>query len=233
MTSRAFLLVLCLFVTGAGPASAEIYRWTDAQGVEHFGDRIEDVPEVHRQDVTRDLRSAERVAPPPPPGARAAAEPPADGPRPDATAAEWAGPLLALGAAGLLAAALASFALWLVTAAVGLRLACRLVGEEVPAFARACGVSAVQMVAGLALGLVLAGIALVGLVDATALAFQGVQILATFLVNAGVVATMLGIGFGRALVVTLVALLVTMAFWLLVGLALAVGLGALAAGQAG
>jgi hypothetical protein len=239
MIRLALLLALGVLVAGPVPAPAEIYRWTDEQGVERFSDRIENVPEAYRKDVTRDLRSAERVAPDPPPEAPAAV-PPAEDPLPlpgvqlpDGAPTDWAAPLLAFGVAAAIAAAVVGIGLWLALAAFALRLACRLVGEEVPSFARACGVSAVQMAAGVALGVVLAGVALLGLAEPASLAFQGVQMLATFLVNAGVIAAMLGLGFGRALVIALLALVVAVVLGGIAAVAIGLGLGALTAARAG
>ncbi len=47
--ARAALLGLLLVVLLAAPAAAEIYRWVDAQGREHFTTRIEDVPAGQRE----------------------------------------------------------------------------------------------------------------------------------------------------------------------------------------
>jgi hypothetical protein len=140
---------------------------------------------------------------------------------------------VAFGLAAAIAAALVGIALWLLLAAFALRLACRLVGEEVPGFGRALGVSAVQMAAGVALGAALAGVVLLGLADPASLAFQGLQLLATFLVNAAAIAVMLEHGFGRALVIALLALVISAVIGLVAGIAIALVVGGLVAGRAG
>ena len=45
---RTSLLAGLLAISLADPASAEIYRWTDANGVEHFATSLDGVPPEHR-----------------------------------------------------------------------------------------------------------------------------------------------------------------------------------------
>jgi hypothetical protein len=234
----ATLAALCALALAASAARAEIYRWTDEQGVERFSDRIENVPERFRHDVTADLRHdpdpAAAAAEPLPPDPAAAQEPaPEAAPETSQPLPEWGERLLGMGLAVALVAALGGLVVWLVLVAWVIRLACRVVGEEVPAFGRALGVAGMQLVAGVGIGVLLGGAALAGVLDAGSPAFQGVQILATFGVNAAVLRAMLGQSFGRALVVTLVSFLITLAIGAAIGVAIAIVAGALLAGSAG
>lgn len=238
MIRLAAALAWCALVIGSALASAEIYRWTDERGVERFSDRIEDVPEAHRGDVTRALRAEERIAPAAPVATPGAQEPPIRPLPSPPGAAEvelpaWSEHIVGLGLAVAVLAALVGIGLWLLLAAFALRLACRVVGEEVPAFGRAVAVSAVQLVVGIAAGGVLVGAVLAGLVDAASPAFQGLQLLATFLVNATVVRAMLALSLGRALVVALLALVIAVVIGVLAGIAIGLVLGVLLGGSGG
>ena len=52
--SRALLLTVALLVAASStPAGAEIYRWTDAEGREHFTSDLHQVPEQYRGDARR------------------------------------------------------------------------------------------------------------------------------------------------------------------------------------
>jgi len=54
MRARSAALVFALAaLLGAAPASAEIYRWTDAQGREHFTMDLHRVPSEHRAEAER------------------------------------------------------------------------------------------------------------------------------------------------------------------------------------
>jgi hypothetical protein len=117
--------------------------------------------------------------------------------------------------------------------AVALRLAVRLVGDEVPGFGRAFVVALAQMLAGMVVGALLGGVALAGVADPASPAFQGLQLLIGFGVNALVLQAMLGLGFGRALVVALVELVVTVVIGIAIGLGVALLVGGLAATSAG
>ena len=56
-----FCAVLVLVLLGTAlPTTAQIYRWTDAAGREHFTERLDKVPPEHRADA---LRGATRAAP--------------------------------------------------------------------------------------------------------------------------------------------------------------------------
>jgi hypothetical protein len=235
--SRRFpaLAVLCALALAPLAASAEIYRWTDEQGHERFSDRIEAVPERFRRDVTGELGTAREPAPDPAPIATLPAQEPPSAPAPEAPPAptaqlpDWSQQLLGLGLAVAFVAALLGLGLWLVLLAFVLRVACRLVGEEVPGFGRALAVAAVQIVVGIVVGALLGGVALAGVLDPASLAFQGVQILVTFGVHVTVIQVMLVQSFGRALAVALVALLLTVGIGVALGLAIVFGLGGLVA----
>jgi clan AA aspartic protease (TIGR02281 family) len=60
LAQRALRLAVALLAV-AGPARAEIYRWTDAEGRVHFTERIEQVPLEHRN-AARESASASRPA---------------------------------------------------------------------------------------------------------------------------------------------------------------------------
>jgi hypothetical protein len=226
-------VLACALLAAPLAVGAEIYRWTDEQGVERFSDRIENVPERFRRDVTAELRE-ERAAAMPDPAPSAPIvpqEPPAE-PTPDAAPTplpEWSARLLAMGAAALLVVALVGISAGLVLMAVAIRIACRVVGEEVPGFGRALAVAAVELVAGIVLGGLLGGLALAGVLDPASPAIQGLQVLLGLGLNAVVIQAMLGQGFGRALVVALVALLITTAVGIAAGLGIALLVGGLVA----
>jgi len=237
MARLALLLVLGALV--AAPAAAEIYRWTDEQGVERFSDRIENVPERFRQDVTAELRSDPAARPDPAPSAPVVPEQPPSAPAPDAPQAppaqlpDWSAQLLQMGVAVVVAAALGGLLLYLLMMALALRLAVRVLGDEAPGFGRAFAVAAVQLVAGIGIGAVLGAVALAGVADPMSGPFQGGQILIGLVVNATVVRAMLGLGFGRSLVVAIVELVVTVVLGIGIGLAIAFLVGGLAATSAG
>jgi hypothetical protein len=239
MTRLASLLALCALAAAPLAASAEIYRWTDEQGVERFSDRIENVPERFRQDVTAELRSDPSDRPDPAPSAPVVPEEPPSAPVPDAPAAppaqlpDWSAQLLQMGVAVVVAAALGGLLLYLLMMALALRLAVRLVGDEAPGFGRAFAVAAVQVVAGMVIGAVLGGVALAGVADPASPAFQGGQLLIGFVVNAFVVRAMLGLSFGRALVVALVELVITVVIGIAIGIAVVLLAGGLTATNAG
>ena len=57
-------------LAAATPATAQIYRWTDASGVVHFTTNPDSIPEKHRADVHAiDASRPPGEAPPPPPAA--------------------------------------------------------------------------------------------------------------------------------------------------------------------
>lgn len=70
MIRAAVLVVATILLLGRpAPSEAQIYRWVDEQGVPHFSEGIDSVPERHRSTaVPLSLRSA----PPAPPSAPAA-----------------------------------------------------------------------------------------------------------------------------------------------------------------
>jgi len=239
MTRLASLVALCALVAAPLAAGAEIYRWTDEQGVERFSDRLESVPERFRRDVTAELREDPSGRAEPRPIAPVVPEEPSSAPVPDVPEAppaqlpDWSAQLLQMGVAAVLVAAIAGIGVWLVGMALALRLAVRLVGDDVPGFGRAFAVAAVQMVAGIAVGAVLGAVALAGVADPASPALQGAQVLVSFGVNAMVIRAMLALRLGRALVVALVELLVTVVIGIAIGIAIALVVAGLAPTAAG
>ena len=53
-SAGAVLLATCLW---AGSGGAEIYRWTDGSGREHFSNKISDVPAAQREEAARRAQS--------------------------------------------------------------------------------------------------------------------------------------------------------------------------------
>lgn len=231
----AALAVLSALLAAPLAAAAEIYRWTDENGVERFSDRIENVPEQYRRDVTAELgedrpAAAETIEPLAP---VVPEEPPA-APVPDAPDAppaqlpDWSTQMLAMGAVTLVTALLFGFVGWLAVTALALRLACRLVGDEVPGWGRAFGVAVVQLLAATVVGAGLAAVSMAGLMDLASAPSQGLQVLLGFGVNALVIQAMLALSLGRALAVALVELLISV----VIGLGVGVGIALLVAGLA-
>ena len=70
----AVFLGLCVITGAAAPAAAQLFEWTDAQGVVHYTADRESIPAAHRD-------GARVLSPPQPrPGGAAAPGPPADDP---------------------------------------------------------------------------------------------------------------------------------------------------------
>jgi clan AA aspartic protease (TIGR02281 family) len=72
MRAPHFLIVALLFLLMAGTASADIYRWTDADGQVHFTQDLGQVPAEHRKEAelsqhrvrTHEVQTFENVSPP-------------------------------------------------------------------------------------------------------------------------------------------------------------------------
>lgn len=76
LASASALLVLMT----AAPAGAQLYRWTDAQGVVRYTNDPTTIPPAHRERATDIGSPAPRAAPPPPVEERAVAPFTAGGP---------------------------------------------------------------------------------------------------------------------------------------------------------
>jgi hypothetical protein len=232
-----------LLLAPAGPARGEIYHWTDATGTPHFSDRPEDVPPEYRQQLPAELRGKAGAATQPAepqakPGllsrALEAARPapaPASPPkrsapaRPDFSKLAF---LRHLGLGTLLAAVLGVLGLSFLFYAWLIQLACRICGEDVPAFSRALAVAGVQFVAGVGLGII--EFAILGAAGAgPSPLIRGINTLLSLAVNVSVLRAMLGQTLGKALVVQLVSMAITIAIAIAFALALLFGLGGMAA----
>lgn len=242
-----------LLLAGALVAStavrAQIYHWVDEEGRTHFTDNLHEVPGRYRRDakdIQEDLRKELIAEETSAQAAQAAAQaPPAVRPEPEPGDGPDAQDLAALeqmlaegGATKLLAAAgagvLASFGIAMlvglfVIAALSslmLILACRIVRTEPPGFVKGMGIASAQLVANLAVSVL--AVLLLGVSSAGAAQFQAASFGWSFLIYAGVLHGLHGTGFGTSLLVSLVAMLLTVAVGLGLGL-LAVCAGGLAA----
>lgn len=234
------LLAAWLLLATALPAGAEIYRWEDERGVSHFSDRIEDVPPAWREDQQEALRRdapvnlIESLSRPQTADAGGAAAGGAAAPKTGgASARRGADAILPALPAGLgigvaLLIALVAVALGLLLYAWVLRVACRVCGAEPPAFGRALAAVGVQLLAGIGLGIALGiGALTTGLAASHGLAFQLGQAVVSMVLNAAVLVWMeICDGFVQALVVTVVAALITLVLTVAVvfGLAILFGL---------
>jgi hypothetical protein len=217
------------------PASGQIYRWVGSDGTTHFTDRPEEVPAQYRdqlENVEGELDREKRFtlleglasdAAPSSDGAEAAAVPVHLEPTgPDLAELQrmLEGEGLDLGATlgafgvGMLLVALLGFASSLLfIAAIGslfLKGACRMAGEPSPGFVKAMGIVAAQMVAATAFGLLAALV--VGLQSSPGVGASGAQLGASFLIQAAILRGLHADTFGKALVVTLLAAVMTVAF---------------------
>jgi hypothetical protein len=228
----AALGLLGLVLFAAGPAQAEVWRWSDERGV-HFTDSLVGVPHDRRDDareISGELEPQDPVTGPGPSVSRAASEatpderavdPMAD---PDATEAamrreaeaaleqmmderggEMLGTMLGAGLGMLLGFAV--FALPIVLAIHGLYLmaACRLASDERLGFGRAFIVCGVRFVASVVAGVV-GAIGTCALGSPAALSTPGLDLLSFVLstaVNASLLASLLGLSLGRAALVLL------------------------------
>lgn len=67
MSARAVVLVMLLLLAAAWPASAALYRWTDAEGAVHYTADPESIPEAHRATAVAIGHPGPQAAPPPAP----------------------------------------------------------------------------------------------------------------------------------------------------------------------
>ncbi len=254
---RILLLIFVGCLLGA-PATAEIYQWTDADGRTHFTDRLEDVPAAQRRDIREDLAKTGRVNvieglnPPTAPRAavpvegggedaeltwaeftRASGGAPAGFPSADATAEQALGGLAAafgVGLVGILLLALLGLAVGLAVFALCIKLAARICGQEVPGFGRAFAIAGVQMLAGMAAGvLLMLVIGFSALQDPSrSLQIQGSNMALSFGVNAAVLRAMWSESMGGAFVLALVSSLVALGLGIGVALLAALAMGGMA-----
>ena len=196
-------LVLAALLLASIDAEARVYRWSDGRDVGHFS---------YRSGLAGGGSSVQANTSYPPL--------PIFAPFPDRAAQEWIGqvrgPLLLLTA--VLSFALLGFLLALLS--VALLVACRMVGQDPPAFRKAYGIVVVQFLAGLAVG---PGI-IVALGEpelqslGEGLLLQASQACIILLVNVAVLRVLLCDSFPRALGLTVVANLVLLLLAFLLGL---------------
>ncbi len=231
---RRILLLVGLLALGlfTSPASAEIYRWVDAQGTSHYTDRPEEVPPEFRKQIlgAEEMESipfnqldglnvlpGEATSPKEKPGA---AEVPFNLQSTQDVEAwfDAAGPVLI---GGVALAMLVVIGLMFAFTAWILLMACKVVGQDHPGFKKAYGIVIVQFLGGLLAtpGLVL----LVGQPEATDISglirFQAGSAVLGILVNALVLRGMLTETFPRALGISIVAILI------MVGIGIVLGVG--------
>ena len=218
-------LGLLLGTSLAQGAAAQIFHWVDDTGTSHYTDRLEEVPPRYRNDVA-DIEEALREetvnqasgrVDPVAPAAHQEPEEPALPEGFDPAALEELQAMMEqdggiarmLGAmgAGLIVLGLLGFlvGIGVVTAfsSLMLILACRLVGAEPPGFVKGMGIAGAQLVANVAVGVVLALV--IGLERSQGAAFQGASFAWSFVIYAGLLHALHGTGFGTSLLVSVVA----------------------------
>lgn len=244
MRRLPLLIALAILLLAAGgPARAAIYHWTDSSGTPHFSNRPEDIPPQNRGKLPPKLRAEleHPVAKPArheaKPGLlsrifsahtrKAAPEQPPK-PRPDAAklAAKMAF-LRHLGVGGILAIALGMIVFSFLFYAFLIQLACRICGEQVPAFSRALAVAGVQFVAGIGLGILEAAV-LGSAGGGLSPVVRGANTLLGFSLNVWILRSMLGQTLGKALAVELVSIVISIGLGIAIVLALLAGFGGMA-----
>jgi len=242
VTAVAMTIVMTLaLAVVAGPASADVFRWVDASGTPHFSDRPEDVPPEYRDQLEDGGAAAAPKA-----TSRFVVVPglnnePEDGvavqPIDEATfeAEAWAalndpdqggggltpdfGQLLKKGApfvAGAIVVALIAIAIAFAIAALILKLACRICGEDPPGLGKGMGIVMLQSLAVGALGFI---VGLLTMGSGAGLEVQSAQFGAGVLIQAGVLRGMLIESYGKSLAVTAVTIGIQLAIGFAVGIA--------------
>lgn len=231
-------VVAALVLLLAAPAAAKVYRWVDDGGTPHFSDRAEDVPPRYRYQLEESFEGGPDAG-----ASRFVVVPglnrelPEDGQpvqqmdgaafEAEAMAAladlEGGGPglpdfreVLSAGGptvAGFVLVLLVALAVFVAIAVFILRLACRICGEEPPAFGKGAGIVVAQSLASFAVGLLI-GIFLGG---SGSLQVQSASFGVGLLVQAGVLRGLLIESFGKSLAVTAVVLLIQLALGVVVG----------------
>jgi hypothetical protein len=227
--SRCGLLLAFALVLVAAETGAAVYKYVDRQGVAHYTDSLSQVPDEYRdrvRDITADVGDMGFNVVEAANGPRAEA---ADrglgetlgelGSLPSDTAVpggEALGQLLDNFGFGVLFLILLAIPVLYVLNALILRLACRLAGEEQPGLGRACLILLAQAVAGGAVGVAFAGIALlVGIEEAGLGASLGLNLLSalcSWMVNAAILSAMLSCAFLRALWISVLHTLLVIVF---------------------
>ena len=238
-------LVVAL-VAWSDPGAAQIYHWVDDAGRTHYTDNLHDVPPRYRRDakdIQDDLRK-ELLAHEGSAGAQAGARPGAQAPprpappdpaeaglSPDEAEAlaeleamleqEGLGKLIAAAGAGMLAAMGVGLLLGLIVvlafSSLMLIFACRIARTDAPSFGKGMGIAGAQLVANMAISVL--AVLLLGVDTAGATTFQSASLGWSFLIYAGVLHGMHGTPFGTALLVSLLALVLTIACGFALGLA--------------
>ncbi|MBW2242709.1 MAG: DUF4124 domain-containing protein [Deltaproteobacteria bacterium] len=236
-----FRLIALIVVWALAPlsaASAEIYRWVDANGTPHYTDRAEEVPPGFREQLLG------RGSPGSPQNnsfdGLALLPGEADGTSAGQAPEGWQTPempgelaeqaqvwLETAGAAligGLIFMGLVAFGLFVAISALFLLMGCRVVGQERPGFKKAYGIVLVQLLAG---ALVAPGLVLVaGPGESTGLgglvAYQAVSASLGILVNALVLRGMLTDSFLRALGIAVVTMLIIIGIGITLGVGMAI-----------
>jgi hypothetical protein len=214
----------------AAAAGAEVYRYVDDKGVPHYSDSVESIPDRYRDqvaDISAELEARPGIHVIP------GMDGPADGAAEEAGTGSEAGSGLAesfsfdvgdeqgMGAAAeqlwapfgvpLILGILLLIPISLLISALILMLACKLAAPDTPGLGRAVAIVFVQGLVGTAVNGAMLGVALaVGVTDdgsAGSLVFDLVSGLAALAAYAGVLSAMSELGFGRALWVVVVYLI--------------------------
>lgn len=229
MDSRPLgILVALLGMLLCSPASAEMWKYVDENGVPHFTDSLERVPHRLRDnatEITGKIEERGSVIVPGLNGPSAEAFPTNewDGetePDPDVLSAQLeemmgdnALGLLGAGIAGFVGIMLLMLPIGLAINALYLMLACKIAAPETPNFSRAFIISGVQflasLVAGIASGIGQCALGAVSPETADSGLLNAVGGLASLAINASLLGSMLAIGFWRGVGVMVVQ-------WLLV-----------------
>jgi hypothetical protein len=237
----AFVATLVLLAVVAGPASANVFRWVDASGTPHFSDRPEDVPPEYRDQledggaaaspqatsrfvVVPGLNNVPEDGAPVQPIDEAAFEAEAlaalsDFEQGGGRLTPDIGSLLKQGApfvAGAIGVALVALGIVLAIAALILKLACRICGEEPPGLGKGMGIVLLQSLAVGALGFL---VALLTMGSGSALQVQSAQFGTGVLIQAGVLRGMLIESYGKSLAVTAVTIGIQLAIGFALGIA--------------
>lgn len=238
MGIRLIALIVVWALAPLSAASAEIYRWVDANGTPHYTDRAEEVPAAFRGQLQRNAAPGGTgltaldgldILPGEADGTSAGQAPAAwEAPELPGELAEQAQAWLeTAGAAwigGMIFIGLVFLGLFVAISALFLLMGCRVVGQDRPSFKKAYGIVLVQFLAG---ALVAPGVVLVaGPGESTDLgglvAYQAVSAGLGILVNALVLRGMLTDSFLRALGIAIVTMLIIIGVGITLGIGMAI-----------